>query len=64
MFKATYYFRGILVYEFDGTNIEIGENAHMCSFIPDDMAEMSNFLNECWHYQKGNRDTVRSIEVD
>jgi len=62
--KATYTFRGIDVLIFEDGELTFGEEANMCNFIDDDLAEMSNFLKDCWYYQRKEIEKVKNVEVN
>lgn len=66
MEDATYYFRGYLVFKFnhEWKQLDIGEKAYMCNFIPEDYKLMQQFLNECTQFIEGKITQVDSIEVN
>ena len=63
---AVYNFRGYTVLRFykETKTLEIGEDANMCSFINDDLKQMSQFLANCWAFAEGHTNQLDNMEVD
>jgi len=62
--KAKYIFKGIDVLIFENGNIQFGKEANTCEFIDDDLAEMSNFLKDCWYFQRGKIKEVKDKKIN
>ena len=63
--KAFYYFRAkiVFVYNKDTKQLDIGNEAELCSFISEDLKLMSDFLMACYNHIKTGTD-VQNVEVD
>jgi hypothetical protein len=44
--------------------LEFGDNAKMCSFIPEDYLMMARFLEECYKHRTGEVEDVKNVEVN
>ena len=63
---AVYNFRGYTVLKFEKKtkSLDFGENASMCNFIPADYKLMSEFLDKCYRFCKGELLDIESVEVN
>lgn len=66
--KVQYKFRGNVVATYDTENernpLEIGRDAHMCSFIKEDTILLADFFNMCRQHQLGFRPTNKLVDVE
>lgn len=63
---AVYNFRGYTVLRFykGKKELEFGDDANMCRFIPDDYSGMAEFLLECKRFIEGEVEDVASVGVN
>lgn len=63
---AVYNFRGYTVMSFNKETfkLEMGKNAHLCSFITEDIKNLSEFLDNCYLYTQGMKEYLKHVEVN
>jgi hypothetical protein len=62
---ATYNFRGyrVILFEKQSKRLYFGSNHDQCNFIVEDLKLMSEFLDRCYKYAKGEIEDVTHIKV-